>query len=284
MNLPKSSAHKKYGIMDFSPNARYPQFVEENKDLSKIVYIQAGGILNVDLTEFKTTKDELFFIHPGQYIHLGENSYGSVLYYASNLYLADLDDHNLFLGGMFFNGIEEKSGLKLDEQNAKAIVSFFKLIRSEMGNLDPNQEAMICMLIKQLVITSIRIWKTQYGAPGPYGPKAAGFVWFFEQLVNRNFIVHHTVSSYAKMLNISPKALNKRVVKYSGLTPSDIIRQRIILEAKRMLVHTPLSVKEIGYKLGYEDPSYFIRFFSKHVKLAPQNFRKYFQTALNAVA
>jgi len=284
MNLPKYSAHKKYGIMDFSPDARHPQFVNENKGLAKIIYLQAGGRLHVDLAEFKATKDELFFIHPGQYIQLGNNSNGSILYYAPHLYLTELDDHDLFLGGMFFNGIEEKSGLKLDDQNSLAILSFFKLIRSEMGNLDADQEAMICMLVKQLIITSIRIWKIQYGAPGPYSPKAAGFVWFFEQLVNRNFIEHHTVSSYAKMLNISPKALSKKVAKYSGATPSHIIRQRIILEAKRMLVHTPLSVKEIGYKLGYEDPSYFIRFFSKQVKLAPQNFRKYFQSALNAVA
>lgn len=270
--------------MDFYPGARHPQFADENKGFAMIVYLQAGGILNVDFSEFKTTKDELFFIHPGQYVQPGDNAHGSILYYAPHLSLTDLDDHDLFLGGMFFNGIEEKSGLKLDEQSSVSILSFFTLIRSEMANLDPNQEAMICMLIKQLIITSIRIWKTQCRAPGPYQPKACGFVWFFEQLVNRNFIEHHTVSSYAKMLNISPKALNKRVAKYSGSTPSEIIRQRIILEAKRMLVHTPLSVKEIGYKLGYEDPSYFIRFFSKQVKQAPQNFRKYFQAALNAVA
>ena len=72
---------------------------------------------------------------------------------------------------------------------------------------------------------------------------------------------------------ITPKALNKRIVKAHGTGPNDIIKDRITLEAKRLLAHTSMSVKEIAYKLGYDDPSYFIRLFTNQVSQSPQSFR-----------
>jgi len=59
-----------------------------------------------------------------------------------------------------------------------------------------------------------------------------------------------------------------------------VIKNQIILEAKRLLIHTQLSVKEIGYLLGYDDPSYFIRLFTKQVAAPPQTFRLHYQTSV----
>jgi AraC-like DNA-binding protein len=64
------------------------------------------------------------------------------------------------------------------------------------------------------------------------------------------------------MLRISRKALNKRITRHGKIPPNDLIKNRIV-EAKRLLVHTPLCIKATGYKLGYDDTSHFTRFFSK---------------------
>ena len=78
--------------------------------------------------------------------------------------------------------------------------------------------------------------------------------------MERHYIKYHSVAQYAELLHITPKALNKRITRYTNTTPNDIIKNRIILETKRLLAHTPLSIKEISYELGYEDTSYFTRF------------------------
>jgi AraC-like DNA-binding protein len=96
-------------------------------------------------------------------------------------------------------------------------------------------------------------------------------------MVEWNYTRLHSVANYAELLHISPKALNKRITRYNKTTPNDIIKNRIILEAKRLLVHTPLSVKEIGYKLGYDDASYFVRIFSKQAAISPHKFRLQYQ-------
>lgn len=286
MNLLQHNFNKKYGVLDFSPERMgTKKIIEENRSLIKIVYVQPGSSIFVDSARYNATScHEIFFFRPDQYIQLGHNCRGSILYYAPHLYASDIDDYELVSGAFLFNGINDAPGLKLDAPNAESILFFFQQVRSEMASADNNQEAMIRTLIKQLLITSTRIWKQQGGHRTHYPSKENDFSRLFDRLVENNFAKHHAVSAYADMLNISPKALSKRIAKYSTLTPSEIIQRRIILEAKRMLIHTSLTVKEIGYKLGYEDPSYFIRFFSKHVNMAPQNFRKYLLSTLHAVA
>lgn len=276
------SPTKRYGIEDFSNEGLQRENISADKDLTKIVLMMKGS-LTIDFTDFHNSGPELFFIRPGQYIKLHKNSSGSIIYYTPHLYASEIDDHDLVFGGMLFNGTQERPALRLDEICQEAIESFFERIRKECFNTDQNQETMIRAEIKQLVVTCTRIWRSQYGKLS-LTCKETDFSRFFNKLVEHHFIRCHAVSDYAAMLNISPKALNKRVTKYGRSTPGDIIRGRIILEAKRMLIHTHLTVKEISYKLGYDDPSYFIRFFGKEVHMAPQNYRKYFMSGLNAVA
>ena len=75
------------------------------------------------------------------------------------------------------------------------------------------------------------------------------------------------------MAESNPFTLNK----YGKATPNDIIKDRIILEAKRLLAHSDLNVKEIAYDLGYDDPAYFNRLFAKVSEIAPAEFRKQYK-------
>jgi AraC-like DNA-binding protein len=82
------------------------------------------------------------------------------------------------------------------------------------------------------------------------------------------------VSGYALEMNVSEKRLTNATTKTIGKSPKTIIDERVMLEAKRLLIHTNLSMKEIGYDLGFEDPTYFIKYFRKHTNKTPIEFRE----------
>jgi len=95
----------------------------------------------------------------------------------------------------------------------------------------------------------------------------------FRVLLLKHFSSIKKPSAYAEMMNISESYLNEVLKKYTGFALSYLIRQQIILEAKRLLLYTELSVKEIAYQLGYEEATYFSRIFKNFAKMTPLTFR-----------
>lgn len=98
----------------------------------------------------------------------------------------------------------------------------------------------------------------------------------FKDLLEENFRKNKLVSNYASELNISEKQLHKATTTLLDKTPKQIIDERIILEAKRLLAHSNQSVKEISYDLGYNEPTNFVKYFKKHTNLTPVEFREQF--------
>lgn len=148
----------------------------------------------------------------------------------------------------------------------------------EMKQEDVIQEEMLRILLKEMIIKSTRLWKASHHVKSDDGDDIE-FVRKFSKFVELHFREYHSVSEYAGLLNITPKALNKRIHKYGKTTPNEIIKNRIMLEAKRLLIYTDQSVKEIAYKLGYDDPAYFNRLFTRMSGVTPAEFKKgYFST------
>lgn len=96
----------------------------------------------------------------------------------------------------------------------------------------------------------------------------------FEIMVNTNYRDHREIKYYIENLKLTSYQLNAATKKLLGKSPSEIIVERVILEAKRLLMATSNQVKEIAYDLGFEDSSYFIRFFKKNTGTTPDEFRK----------
>jgi|TARA_B110000879_G_scaffold108611_1_gene145861 AraC-like DNA-binding protein len=78
----------------------------------------------------------------------------------------------------------------------------------------------------------------------------------FSVLVDQNFKTLHTVTSYSASLGFSPKSVTKHFQKLGAIKPSTFIKNRILLEAKRLLIYTDKSLKEIAFELGFNDPAY----------------------------
>ncbi len=99
----------------------------------------------------------------------------------------------------------------------------------------------------------------------------------FLELLESHLTKNKQVSFYTDLMNLSAYQLNDITKSLLGKTASDVISDQIILEAKRHLLATPNQVKDIAYQLGYEDVSYFIRFFKKHTGHSPDIFRSSFR-------
>ena len=245
------------------------------KEYVKVFFIKRGGNIQVDFNKYQLEQDALFFISSNQWYQLQEST-GLLLYYNRDFYCVELHDSEVSCDGILFHNAFDVPVVYLDAAQSLEIQRILNDIRSELSGHENTMEEMIRVLLKQIIIKSTRIWKQANHAEA----ESTGDLEFarrFSQLVEWNYTTKHAVADYAELLNMTPKALSKRLAKHSSVTPNDIIKNRIMLEAKRLLAHTTLSVKEIGYKLGYEDPNYFIRLFTNLAGLAPQQFRKSYQ-------
>lgn len=96
----------------------------------------------------------------------------------------------------------------------------------------------------------------------------------FNTLLEENFIELRKINDYAERLSLSPNHLSTAIKKITGKTAGDLIHQRLVLEAKRLLLHSDNTAKEIAYLLNFNDPPYFTRFFKSNTGFSPENFRK----------
>jgi len=276
----KQFSFKKFGLMDLKGQKTDDTAGQQLNDYIKVIFLKKGAQVMVDFKSYDLQSDALFFVHGGQYYQLNEEScYGSMIYYNRDFYCVEIHDKEVACDGILFHNLYEIPVVNLSAEQSIVMQQLFEQIHSELSAEDSNLEEMLRVLLKQIIIKSTRIWKLEHDIQTEESRHELEFIRHFSQLVEWHFATKHTVAEYAEILNITPKALNKKISKFSKETPNDLIKQRIILEAQRMLAHTGNSVKEISYKLGYDDPSYFIRLFTKQTGLSPQHFRKQYASA-----
>ena len=105
------------------------------------------------------------------------------------------------------------------------------------------------------------------------GPHAQ-LVGRFRDAVERRFRSQASIIDYAELLGVTAKQLRAACLKVAGKSPLQLIRQRTLLEARRLLIYSNMTIAEIGYSLGFDDPAYFSRFFSSEAGLSPRGFRE----------
>ncbi|CAM4040322.1 AraC-type DNA-binding protein [Pedobacter westerhofensis] len=269
----KQFAFKKIGIIALANETALPQAAAELSTFVKIVLVNAGATVVIDFHEYLLESDALFFISPGQVVTFDKKSTGTMLYYNRDFYCVEIHDKEVACDGLLFHNVYAIPVVYLDKKQSADFRGIFEELSTEFEENDSTVEEMLRILLKKIIILGTRIWKKSNIINDDEIGQEAEFSRKFSQMVEWFYMQHHTVAAYAELLKITPKVLNKRIVRMHSSGPNEIIKSRIILEAKRLLAHTELSVKEIGYKLGYTDPSYFIRLFTQQTKESPQTFR-----------
>src|SRR5690606_5980420 len=96
----------------------------------------------------------------------------------------------------------------------------------------------------------------------------------FINLIDENYKKAYSIAEYARLLHISSRSLSDLTQHQINKTPSQMIQERIILEAQRLLLYSNLNINQVGYRLGFDDASYFVKYFKKHTGIPPSEFRK----------
>lgn len=247
------------------------------KSYIKVLYLNEGFEIKVDFNVYRTEGPTLFFISPNQVLSidkLGETA-GYFVFYNRDFYCIQLHDEEVACDGLLFNNINNMPMTIIPEGDATFIDYLFSRIEDEFELKDGSLEEMIRTYLKQLLIKATRLWKVQHldGIMAARPSNDLEFFRRFTQLVEANFKEKHNVADYADLLVIAPKTLTHRFKRLNLPQPNEIIKNRIILEAKRLLVHTNRTAKEIAYSLGYDDPAYFSRLFFIKTGEPPSGFR-----------
>ncbi len=193
--------------------------------------------------------------------------------YNRNFYCIVDHDKEVSCVGFLFYGSTDTMFITLDEQQQKKMDLLLQVFIEEFEDRDLIQRDMLQMILKRLIIIITRLAKKQYLTKQALTDDKLDVLRNYNLMVENNYRKHHTVQFYADQLNRSPKTLANYFALYNHKSPLAVIQERIILEAKRLLLYTDKSAKEIAYDLGYDDAAYFSNFFKKQTGLSPSDFR-----------
>jgi AraC-like DNA-binding protein len=250
----------------------------EQIDSYNVFWIKEGkGTYHIDFKEYSFDGNVLFFLSPGQVFTVDSEKIKEAyrLSFVRDFYCIQTHDKEVACNGVLFNNVYETPFVKPCESDTKKLNFILESLIEEFQNESTAQYDMLQSYLKQFIILSVRV-KKEYSTIEEN--KETKLFKDFSTLVEFNFTKLHSVTDYAERLGLSPKSLTKHFQKIGNQTPSDIIKKRILLEAKRKLIYTDNSVKEIAFDLGFNDPAYFTRFFTKSTSLSPLNFKKDFKS------
>jgi AraC-like DNA-binding protein len=238
--------------------------------------VKASGKHIIDFKEYPILPDHIFFVSPGQVHQVITDPHptGYVILFSSE-FLEKNSIRNDFISDLkIFKKSDETPPLPVTEKMAATL----KLFAEQMLHAFHSKNDMFlesigaylklfliecnghCSLFPGSNLQSIEVSKT--------------LVRNFKELVEKRFTKVHQVKYYAETLNISPNYLNEVIKSALDIPAKDFIQNRLVLEAKRMVVFTQKSGKEIGFELGFDDPSHFSKFFKSNTGQSLQEFKE----------
>jgi AraC family transcriptional regulator, transcriptional activator of pobA len=249
-----------------------------------ICWITAGtGTHYIDFKGYPVQQNTIYCMAPGQ-AHLWdvrEEIFGHLLIFtedcllldATNPLIKELELFNVIVGVGGASALENRSpSISLSSEQAAQLQPIIDLLWQECNSLELGCEAAVRSLLQVLLVRLQRY----SNATNPERSNGANrqLTDRFRQLLERHFLEYQTVQAYAESLGVTANHLSESVKATTGLPAGTMMRQRSILEAKRLLVYTDRSVQQIANLLNFPDPSYFGRFFRRETAQSPIAFRR----------
>ncbi|HPI08757.1 MAG TPA: helix-turn-helix transcriptional regulator [Saprospiraceae bacterium] len=244
-------------------------------DFFFILALKKGkGKHEIDFTAYEVLDDTVFFLRPGQ-VHQLELSAGCTGY------LIEFNTEFYHPGGKSsiqrLRKASNKNHCAFEESRFDKLHAMLGFMYQESTAREEGYLDVIKSSLDIFFIEFVRQSPNPKGASSVAGTYTQERFEEFLDLLDKHITTHKQVSQYLDMMNLSAYQLNEITKASIGKTASDLITEHILLEAKRYLLATPNQVKDIADHLGYEDVSYFIRFFRKHAGYSPEAFRQNFK-------
>ncbi|GAA4234050.1 4-hydroxyphenylacetate catabolism regulatory protein HpaA [Postechiella marina] len=245
-----------------------------------IWFKQGNGKHFIDLKAHDVTDNTILFVAKNQVHYFDDNTnYQGILLHFNETFIVQKDNEtDFFLKCNLFNNPYLQPLCPLKKTTAIIFEEYIAQIKREFNNPDQfGKEELLKSYLKAFLIQIQRVKQaceqTEEQTYTIFDDKKLQFIKFIN-LIDENYTKGLSVSEYAKLLFISSRTLSDLTNLQLNKTPSQIIQERIVLEAQRLLLYSDLNVNQIGYRLGFDDPSYFVKYFKKHTNLSPLSFRK----------
>lgn len=225
---------------------------------------KGGGTHFIDFAEYPVADHSVHMVSPGQ-VHLLQrepDSFGAVVHFQQEALMALPQSSGFFQPGT-------SPVLAHTPEVYEAIRTILSQLQQELSGTGTHTEtASACFWY--LLLKSAAQRRTDHNVREP---RTHRVFTAFREMAEKNYRQNKLPAWYAAQLHLTEKRLNEACKEATGLTAGGFLKERILLEARRLLCHSPGSIKEIGYYLGFDDPAYFTRFFKKNTGITAGAFR-----------
>ncbi|MGH1517835.1 AraC family transcriptional regulator [Chryseobacterium sp. JK1] len=245
-----------------------------------IIYIMSEGRSKhmIDFQEVEMSVGDVLVISPSQvhkFIKI-EPYDGYLIAFPKEFFYQTIQNKLFIENAQIFNNVDLLTKFHCDAQIFEDILHLINKMRIELSK--PNDEFQTSILnnfLSNILFILERKWKvlnhhTAFNHNN-YS-KDYQYVATYKKMIKEEFKQSSTVTYYANKLNISERKLQKVVMDILGKSPKELIDEQVILEGKRLLIHASMTVKEVAYALGFDEPSYFTKFFRSKVGITPTQF------------
>lgn len=240
-----------------------------------VLFSQGSGIHEIDFNSYEIAPGSVFFLRPGQTHYWKFNTVpkGYIFFHTQDFYELYLSKSKLEQFP-FYHTYENEPLLQLTSDEIGFSESRFKELYDEYKGNKPYRAQKIASLIHTAYIDLARKYLAKENIKKISSTTYSDTMQLLEKCIEDNFRTEKSVQYYADHLNITSKHLNRIVKATLGRTTTDIITDRVILESKRLIVHSGNSLSAVSEMLGYRDYAYFSRLFKMKTNTTPLEFKK----------
>lgn len=263
------------GVFLLSDTLHTDKTLQDDQTLFKFVFVQTGQLLvEVDHVPIKLLANDLITISPLHTMRFLDvrGTYFSLLF-NSNFYCIYGHDDEVSCNGFLFNSGASIMHLHLSDTQSADLRKIADELKAEYAINDPFKEEMLRVHLKRFIITCTRLAKEKYELD-EHTERTFNLVRQYFMLVDTHFKEKKQVQDYAELLHRSPKTLSNIFTAHNLPSPLQVIHERTLTEAKRLLLYSSKPAKEIAYILGFDSPSVFSRFFKNTAKESISQFQK----------
>lgn len=239
-----------------------------------VFFTEGAGNHTIDFSNFKVTPNQIYFMIPGQVHSWAFEGHvdGYVVNFTEAFFNSFLQKTDYIETFSFFSGMASEGVLNLPMNVGSQLnLIFEKALQQDQEKKHLYQDTLRILLLELFLLVEQNALSQQ---PGSTTHSHYATLKNYQKLIEKNYLKLRLPSEYAELLSISPNYLNALCKDHFGLQAGELIRNRILLEAKRLLVNVEMSISQIAYTLNFSDNSYFTKFFKKHTGTTPEEFRK----------
>lgn len=239
-----------------------------------IYLFKGNGDVNVDFTDYEFSGNIVLFTTPYQMIKFkvsNEMSVRSLLFHG-DFYCIEYHKKEVACNGLLFNNIYDQPFIVLSDEEFSEMHGLFNKLIAELDFKDSYSQAVVRAYLQLMLALSSKVKKagSNYSKEEVHNHPIGKF----KTLLEEHFKRERSPSFYAEQLGIAPNTFSKQCTAYFLKSPSQLIHERVILEAKKQIHLTYKSMKEIAAELNFDDENYFSRYFKKHTSITPTTFRE----------